>query len=92
VSAPDVFAVTAGVFAYGPVPGVELIPYFLALLTWIGLALGALFLSPITAVVRLLRRARGAPPEPKGEAGEPAPPVPSPPPPEPPIEGPRAPG
>jgi hypothetical protein len=49
-------------FAYGPVPGVELIPYFLGLLAWMGLALGAVLLSPITALVRFLRRLRGAPP------------------------------
>lgn len=63
--APDV---PVSLFAYGPVPGVELIPYFLALLTWIALALGAIFLSPITAIVRRLRRIRGGPPaEPKSE-------------------------
>lgn len=50
-----------GLFAYGPAPGMELIPYFLALLTWVGMAVLAIFLSPITALVRRLRRARGAP-------------------------------
>ncbi len=54
--APDVLAAPAGLYAYGPVPGVELIPYFLALLTWVALALGALFFSPIRVVVRLIRR------------------------------------
>jgi hypothetical protein len=80
-------------FAYGPVPGVELIPYFFALLAWIALALGALFLSPFTAAFRLLRRAFGAarPAQPI-EAGPvpPAPvitPVPSTP--VQPVEGPR---
>jgi hypothetical protein len=47
----------------------ELIPYFLALLGWVGLAFAALILSPVTALLRRLRRARGAPPvEPNGEA------------------------
>lgn len=57
--APDAF--TFGLFAYGAMPGVELIPYFLALVTWVALALGALFLSPFTAIVRRFRRGRGAP-------------------------------
>ena len=85
--APDVLSVPAGLFAYGPVPGVELIPYFLALLAWVGLALGALFLAPIKAAVRLIRRPRVAqPPVP----AEPAvPPVPTPPVPEPSVEAPR---
>ena len=47
-----------GLFAYGPAPGVELIPYFLALLGWVVLALGAILLSPLTALLRLLRRRR----------------------------------
>ncbi len=51
-----------GLLAYGPAPGVELIPYFLGLLAWVGLALGAILLSPLTALLRLLRRARGAAP------------------------------
>jgi hypothetical protein len=63
VLAPDPFVLTAlSLFAYGPVPGVELIPYFLGLLAWMGLALGAVLLSPITALLRLFRRKRGAPP------------------------------
>ena len=41
-----------GLFAYGPAPGVELIPYFLGLLAWVGLALGAIILSPLTALLR----------------------------------------
>jgi hypothetical protein len=48
--------------AYGPAPGVELIPYFLGLLAWAGVAVGAVLLSPITALLRRLRRSRGAPP------------------------------
>jgi len=48
--------------AYGPAPGVELIPYFLALLGWAGLALSAVLLSPIAALIRRLRGIRGATP------------------------------
>jgi hypothetical protein len=50
-----------GLLAYGPAPGVELIPYFLGLLTWVGLAFAAILLSPITALLRRLRRDKGAP-------------------------------
>ena len=50
----------SGLFAYGPIPGVELIPYFLALLAWVGLAFASILLSPITALLRRLRRARGS--------------------------------
>ncbi len=54
--------------AYGPAPGIELIPYFLGLLAWAGLALSAILLAPITALIRRLRRNKGAaPPEPPGE-------------------------
>jgi hypothetical protein len=48
--------------AYGPVPGVELIPYFLGLLAWVGLALVSIFLSPLSALLRRLRRGKSAPP------------------------------
>lgn len=54
-----VFGVVLG---YGPAPGVELIPYFLGLLAWAGLALSAVFLSPLTALLRRLRKRAGAPP------------------------------
>jgi hypothetical protein len=47
--------------AYGPAPGVELIPYFLGLLAWVGLAVSAMLLSPLAALLRRLRRRRGAP-------------------------------
>jgi hypothetical protein len=58
----------AGILAYGPAPGVELIPYFLGLLAWLGVALVAILRSPISALVRRLRSARGAPPgQPKTE-------------------------
>ena len=56
------FAPAVGAVLYGPAPGVELIPYFLGLLGWVGLALAAVLLAPITALLRRLRRARGAPP------------------------------
>lgn len=67
---PDLFGCAAafGLFAYGPAPGMELIPYFLGLLAWMGLALGAILLSPITALLRRFRRSRSAPPaEPASE-------------------------
>jgi hypothetical protein len=50
------------VLAYGPAPEVELIPYFLGLLAWAGLALSAFLLAPVAALLRRLRRARGVPP------------------------------
>lgn len=48
--------------AYGPAPGMELIPYFLALLAWAGMALAAIFLRPLTALYRYLRGIKPAPP------------------------------
>jgi hypothetical protein len=45
--------------AYGPAPGMELIPYFLALLGWVGLAFAAIVMAPLSALLRRLRRARG---------------------------------
>jgi hypothetical protein len=48
--------------AYGPVPGVELIPYFLGLLAWVALAIGSILLSPLSALLRRLRRGKSAPP------------------------------
>jgi hypothetical protein len=45
----------ADLLAYGPAPGLELIPYFLALLAWMGLALLAVLLSPFRALLRRLR-------------------------------------
>jgi hypothetical protein len=62
VPAPD----PSCLLAYGPAPGVELIPYFLSLLAWMGLAFLAVLLRPIVALARWLR---GAPPiEPKSAA------------------------
>jgi hypothetical protein len=63
-------SVLGPLLAYGPAPGVELIPYFLALLACAGMALMSVFLSPINAFLRWLRRGRragpaGAPMDPK---------------------------
>jgi hypothetical protein len=40
----------------GPGIGIELIPYFLALLTWVGISLGAIVLRPLFALFRLFRK------------------------------------
>jgi hypothetical protein len=68
VPGPDLIAAltqpiasAAPLFAYGPAPGVELIPYFLGLLAWVGLALGGLLLSPLSALLRLFRRTKATP-------------------------------
>ncbi|MHB1422655.1 MAG: hypothetical protein ACYC3I_05560 [Gemmataceae bacterium] len=58
-----------GLWAYGPVPGVELIPYFLGLAAWVGLAFLAILSAPFSALLRRLRKGRNAPPpEPKNES------------------------
>lgn len=44
-----------GLWAYGPVPGIEFIPYFLGLAAWAGLAFLAVLLSPFSALLRRLR-------------------------------------
>jgi hypothetical protein len=49
----------AGLFAYGPVPGLELIPYFLGLLAWLGMAVVAVAWSPLAALWRRVRGKRG---------------------------------
>ena len=48
---------------YGPLPGLELIPFFIALLVWVGLALLSVLLWPICGLVRCLRKPRTAPPQ-----------------------------
>jgi hypothetical protein len=59
VPGPDpLFPAFDVLLAYGPVPGVELIPYFLGLLAWVGLALCAVFRAPFTALIRRFRRAK----------------------------------
>jgi hypothetical protein len=51
-----------GLLAYvGPGPGLEFVPYFFSLLTWIGLALAAVLLWPITVLWRRLRRRDNVP-------------------------------
>jgi hypothetical protein len=60
--------------AYGPVPGIELIPYFLALLGWIVLAVFGVFFSPIMA---LIRRIRGVKPPANPDQKSTPPPPPS---------------
>jgi hypothetical protein len=49
------------VLAYGPAPGVELIPYFLGMVAWVGLAFATVLLWPFAALLRRFRRARRAP-------------------------------
>ena len=41
--------------AYGPFPGIELFPYFLALMAWLVLALFSMVLAPLKAMWRRLR-------------------------------------
>ena len=67
---PDAIAVgAAALVAYSPGPGLELVPYFLGLLTWAGLAFAAIFLAPITAFVRrVCKMWRGAAEAPKKDA------------------------
>jgi hypothetical protein len=50
------------IFAYGPAPGVELIPYFLGLMTWAALAVSAILWWPVAALVRRLRKGPSARP------------------------------
>lgn len=41
--------------AYGPFPGIELVPYFFGLVAWAVVALLAIFLAPLKALWRKLR-------------------------------------
>jgi hypothetical protein len=53
----------AGLVAYvGLGPGQEFIPYFFALLAWVGAMLLAVLQWPFFALLRRLRRNRGEPP------------------------------
>lgn len=58
-------ALLASLLAYGPAPGLELIPYFLGLLAWMAMAVAAIAWAPIAA---LWRRVRG-----KRRSGDPSP-------------------
>jgi hypothetical protein len=59
---------SSDLWAYGPAPGVELIPYFLGLAAWVGMAFLAILLAPFYALLRRIRGAKNAPPaEPKSE-------------------------
>jgi hypothetical protein len=58
VLGPDLNCQAFTLLGYGPVPGVELIPYFLALLAWVGFAFFSVLLTPITALLRLFRRGK----------------------------------
>ena len=60
-----------GLIAYvGPGPGLEFIPYLFSLLTWVGLALGAVLLWPISVFVRRLRHGKEPSPDTRDEAGK----------------------
>jgi hypothetical protein len=52
-----------GLWAYGPAPGVELIPYFLGLAAWVGMAFLAVLLAPFSALLRRLRGTKKTPSE-----------------------------
>jgi len=51
----SVLPLSGGLWAYGPAPGVELIPYFLGLAAWVGMAFLAVLLAPFSALLRRLR-------------------------------------
>lgn len=59
-----------GLWAYGPAPGVELIPYFLSLVAWVAMVFFAILLAPFAALLRRFRKNKNtpAPAEPKHEA------------------------
>lgn len=57
---PECFS---SLFAYGPAPGMEFIPYFLGLAAWAGMAFLAILLSPFSAFIRRFRRAKKTPPD-----------------------------
>ena len=63
-------SMVGGLWAYGPAPGVELIPYFLGLAAWVGMAFLAVLLAPFSALLRRLRGKKNdpLPEEPKKEA------------------------
>jgi hypothetical protein len=42
----------------GPGPGMEMIPYFMSLLAWAGVAMGGVLLWPITSFLNRIRKPR----------------------------------
>ena len=56
-----ILPMSGGLWAYGPAPGVELIPYFLGLAAWVGMAFLAILLAPFSALLRRLRGTKNAP-------------------------------
>lgn len=58
---PSVPPRLGGLWAYGPAPGVELIPYFLGVAAWVGMAFLAILLAPFSALLRRLRGNKKAP-------------------------------
>lgn len=59
---------STGLWAYGPAPGLELIPYFLGLAAWVGMAFLAILWAPFAAFLRRLRGGKDPPPKaPKNE-------------------------
>ncbi len=68
MAGPDLFSSLAcAPFAYGPAPGLEFITYFLGLVAWVGMALAAVLLAPLSALLRRLRRNRKPPDTPDAE-------------------------
>jgi hypothetical protein len=57
-------APTAALAYVGPGPGLEFIPTFLSLLTWVGLATGAVLWWPVSALIRRMRGNRRQPANP----------------------------
>jgi hypothetical protein len=53
--------ISSGLWAYGPAPGVELIPYFLGLAAWVGMAFLAILWAPFSALLRRLRGNKNTP-------------------------------
>lgn len=57
-------APSAALAYVGPGPGLEFIPTFLSLLTWVGLAVGAVLWWPISVLFRWIRARRTQPANP----------------------------
>jgi hypothetical protein len=70
VPGPDDLLSLPALAYVGPGAGWELIPYALGLLGWVGVALAAVLLAPVSALVRRIRTARtGSPDATGGRAG-----------------------